>query len=472
MDEITPTNLQDAREVYSVSEINLQLKHTISSNFPILWVEGEISNLAQPASGHIYFSLKDASAQIRCVMFRTSKQRVAFKINNGLQVLLRAKVSLYEARGDLQLIVDNMEEAGFGALQRKFDALKKTLHSEGLFSEAHKRDLPAFPSHIAVITSPSGAAIKDYLHIAHRRYPYSKRSIYSVPVQGDQAASIISKAIDAANANESIDVIVLIRGGGSIEDLWAFNDESLARKIFNSETPIVTGIGHEIDYTIADFVADVRAPTPSAAAEITCPDSGSLIESINFFSHTIQRQILDIMSSCIQNSDWLSQRLQRTHPANLVNEQKKSLQSFLQRLQHASNLLIKDGQLQFQTMNQRFILHSPKNQILQGKNQIRQNNQKLLTAISQKYSYLSHQFQLGANTLNTVSPLNTLNRGYSITVKNQDLSDVITKSNQLSAGDQLTTYFSSGSAVTRVESTSSKMLAELIETKNKEANQD
>ena len=472
MDENTPTNQQDIRDVYSVSEINTELKHTITANFPILWVEGEISNLAQPASGHIYFSLKDSSAQIRCVMFRSSKQRVPFKISNGLQVVIRAKVSLYEARGDLQLIADNMEEAGFGVLQRKFDALKKKLFSEGLFSEDIKKPIPQFPAHVAIITSPSGAAIKDYLHIAHRRYPFTRRSIYSVPVQGEQAANIISAAIDAVNRDESVDIIVLIRGGGSIEDLWAFNDEDLARKIRASRKPVITGIGHEIDYTIADLVADVRAPTPSAAAELTSPDSELLIDSLNNIKRSLHRRAIDIVNTCMQSTDWLSSRLQRTHPLSLVKEQNKSLQSFMQRLRHSSSILLKDNHLQFQSIHQRLKLLSPKNQITQSHNLLRQHNQNLLAAVSRQYSQLKHRFQLSTTTLNTVSPLNTLNRGYSISVKNQDLSNVISTSEQLSPGDQLTTYFSTGSAVTRVESTSSKMLAELIDTDKNGTNQD
>ena len=463
MDEKTPSELHDTREIYSVSEINTQLKVLVSSNFPILWIEGEISNLAQPASGHIYFSLKDASAQIRCVMFRSNKQRVSFSISNGLQVIIRAKVSLYEARGDLQLIVDNMEEAGFGALQRKYEALKKKLFSEGLFSDESKKPIPQFPSHVAIITSASGAAIKDYLHIASRRYPCSKRSIYSVPVQGDQAAGIICEALDSVHLDKSIDLVVLIRGGGSIEDLWAFNEESLARKIYACSIPIVTGIGHEIDYTIADLVADVRAPTPSAAAEITCPDSDTLINALGNMRIAIHRRVLDLVHTCIQSTDWLSHRLQQTHPRSQVNEQKKSVQRFRVRLQHAWDLLIKDNRLHFQAINQRFLEKSPKYQIAQQQHLIRQNNQKLLLAMSSQLSHLKHQFELSATTLHTVSPLNTINRGYSITVKNQDFSKVISKSEQLRPGDQITTYFASGNAVSRVESTSSKLLAELIE---------
>ncbi|MCL4168557.1 UNVERIFIED_CONTAM: hypothetical protein GTU68_033835, partial [Idotea baltica] len=232
-----PTNLTDPREIYSVSEINQQLKRTIDSNFALLWVEGEISNLARPASGHLYFSIKDKNAQLRCVMFRNSNQRVPFDITNGLQVIIRAKASLYEARGDLQLIVDGMEEAGFGALQRQFEALKSKLYEEGLFDEDTKQEIPSFPSEIAIITSPSSAAIKDYLQVAQRRYPCCRKTIYSVPVQGEQAAADISNAIRAANAHASADVIVLIRGGGSIEDLWSFNDEFLARTIADSNIP-------------------------------------------------------------------------------------------------------------------------------------------------------------------------------------------------------------------------------------------
>ena len=467
MTEMTPQNLADKREIYSVSEINLQLKQTLSTNFPLLWVEGEISNLARPASGHLYFSIKDKNAQIRCVMFRNSNQRVPFDITNGLQIIIRAKISLYEARGDLQLIVDGMEEAGFGALQRQFEALKKKLYSEGLFTEESKKEIPEFPTGIAVITSPSSAAVKDFLQVSQRRYPSCKKYIYSVPVQGEQAADSIRKAIIAANSDPTIDILVLVRGGGSIEDLWAFNDEALARAIAASEKPIVTGIGHEIDYTIADFAADLRAPTPSIAAELTCPDTQGLLSYIYNIQQTLKRLSLEFIQSRFQSTDWLSQRLKRIHPASIVNNQKQTLQSLQARLRRSTQIQSDRNRYQLDTLLQRLSSQSPQNLINTEKTKLSTWTMKLHASIHLQLNHIKHRFQLCTTTMQAVSPLNTLQRGYSISLKE---NSVITSYKHVSSGDQLTTYLSSGTIVSRVESTSSKKLPDLAPTENKDSN--
>ncbi len=463
-----PTNLTDAREIYSVSEINQQIKHTIASNFALLWVEGEISNLARPASGHLYFSIKDKNAQLRCVMFRNSNMRVPFEITNGLQVIIRAKASVYEARGDLQLIVDGMEEAGFGVLQRQFEALKNKLYEEGLFDEDTKKNIPTFPSEIAIITSPSSAAIKDYLQVAQRRYPCCKKTVYSVPVQGDQAAADISSAIRAANMHASADVIVLIRGGGSIEDLWSFNDESLARTIADSQIPIVSGIGHEIDYTIADFVADLRAPTPSVAAELTCPEAEILHSMLANTQRTLKRLCIEVINTCAQSTDWLSQRLLRTHPSNIINTQKLSLQRLLDRLQRSTQVHTKDSQYHLQNLLHRLRNQSPQMLLASQQTHIDTLHSRLRETIRHQLDQMNHKFQLCTTTMNAVSPLNTLQRGYSITAKNNQPSDVINHYSQIKKGDQLTTYLATGEVISRVESTSSKNIIENISTSNKE----
>lgn len=466
-----PTELSDSREIYSVSGLNQHLKQTISSNFALIWVEGEISNLARPASGHIYFSIKDKNAQIRCVMFRTSNKRVAFDISNGLQVVIRANASVYEARGDLQLIVDDMEEAGFGALQRQFEALKKKLHTQGLFAEETKKEIPAFASEIAIIASPSSAAIKDYLQVAQRRYPSSKKSIYSVPVQGDQAAGIICNALRAINSHASADVIVLIRGGGSIEDLWAFNDESLAHAIAASDIPIVTGIGHEIDFTIADFVADLRAPTPSVAAELSCPESKTLLAALTNATGTLQKLAIDIINTCTQSTDWLSQRLQRTHPASIINTQTQTLQSLLSRLKRSTRTQTKETRLQFDALMHRFRNQSPHKFLDFKKSQLNHWNSPLLTAMNQQFAQIKYRFQLSTTTMHAVSPLNTLQRGYSITMHTHDhTSDVVSDHTQFNHGDQLTTYLATGEVISRVESTSSKKFIDLFSPNSKPSN--
>ena len=254
------------RRVYSVARLNNEVRILLEQGLPVVWVEGELSNLSQPSSGHWYFSLKDREAQIRCAMFRQRNAQIGFIPKAGSAVLARGRVSLYEPRGDYQLIVDHLEEAGVGALQREYEKLKTRLAAEGLFATDRKRPLPAFPRRIALVTSPSGAAVRDVLNILGRRYPTAGVLIYPTPVQGAAAAPGIVAALRAVSAQRLCDVIILTRGGGSIEDLWAFNDEGVARASRASELPVVAGIGHEIDFTIADFVAEARAPTPSAAA--------------------------------------------------------------------------------------------------------------------------------------------------------------------------------------------------------------
>lgn len=444
--------------IYSVSELNLRLKQIISENFPLLWVEGEISNLARPASGHIYFSIKDKNAQIRCVMFRSSKQRIAFQIRNGLQVIARAKAGLYEPRGDLQLIVDDLEEAGFGALQRQFEALKNKLHRQGLFDAQYKQALPAFPATIGIITSPSGAAIKDFLQVARRRYPASKKIIYSVPVQGENAARSIQQALEAANRQARADVLALIRGGGSIEDLWAFNDEALARAIVASSIPVITGIGHEIDYTIADFAADLRAATPSVAAELSCPDHAGLMAYLSGTEHKLKKQSLELIHNRYQRIDWLGQRLDRSHPKNMLDMRTKALVRLKKRLQNTSQRHIRKSHDDLDALLKRFKNQSPQKRLAAAGAQVDVYVARLCSAVTVCLAQCRHRFELRAATLQAVSPLNTLRRGYSITLRG-DSSTLLTDHNQVSQGDQLTTCVSRGKVLSRVESTSSKGLS-------------
>ncbi|HEY0719956.1 MAG TPA: exodeoxyribonuclease VII large subunit, partial [Gammaproteobacteria bacterium] len=261
-----------AREVYSVSRLNREARALLEGHFPLMWIEGEISNLTRPASGHIYFSLKDPFAQVRCAMFRMRGMHLVFRPADGMQVLVRARLSLYEPRGDYQLIVEQMEEAGDGALRRAFEQLKQRLHAEGLFESARKRPLPPLPRRIGVVTSPSGAAIHDILTVLRRRFPAIPVILYPVPVQGAGAAAQIATMLRKAGERGECDVLIVGRGGGSLEDLWPFNEEVVARAIAASPIPVVSAVGHEVDVTIADFAADQRAATPSAAAEMVVPD--------------------------------------------------------------------------------------------------------------------------------------------------------------------------------------------------------
>ena len=267
---------EEQRDIYSITRLNREVRAVLEDSFPpSLWVRGEISNLAQPGSGHIYFSLKDKHSQVRCAMFRSANRHLRFAPENGREVLVRAGVSLYEGRGEFQLIVESMEPAGAGALQQAFEELKQRLLEEGLFADEHKQPLPAFPGTIGIITSPTGAAVRDIIHVLERRYARAGVIVYPVPVQGEGSAQQIAQAVDVANQRRECDVLILARGGGSLEDLWSFNEEIVARAIHHSVIPVVSGIGHEIDFTIADFVADQRAPTPSAAAEMVSPDSAA-----------------------------------------------------------------------------------------------------------------------------------------------------------------------------------------------------
>src|SRR5450755_3103299 len=253
------------RKVYTISQLNAHVRLLLERGLSVVWVEGELSNLSQPSSGHWYFSLKDRDAQVRCAMFRTRNTLCRFAPREGQAVIAYGRVSLYEPRGDYQLLIEHLDDAGLGALQRAFDELKARLAAEGLFAAERKRELPLVPRRIGVITSPTGAAIRDVLHILARRFPAAAVLIYPVPVQGVAAAPAIVAALDLASARAECDVLILTRGGGSLEDLWAFNDERVARAIYRCAIPVVTGIGHEIDFTMADFVADLRAPTPSGA---------------------------------------------------------------------------------------------------------------------------------------------------------------------------------------------------------------
>ncbi|MGD8785693.1 MAG: exodeoxyribonuclease VII large subunit, partial [Thioalkalispiraceae bacterium] len=321
------------RDVYSVSRLNTEARALLEGSFPLLWVEGEISNFACPASGHWYFSLKDEQAQVRCAMFRNRNAHLGFVPKNGMQVMIRAKISLYQARGEFQIIAEHMEESGEGALRRLFEDLKKRLQQEGLFAAEHKQPLPDHIQTIGVITSPTGAAIRDILTTLKRRYPAAQIIIYPVPVQGAESGPQIANMIKTVDRRNEVDVVLLARGGGSLEDLWSFNEEIVARAIYDCSLPTVVGVGHEIDFTIADMVADCRAPTPTAAAELVSPNQfelrQTLRQNINRLANAIQRQL----SQQYQQINWLAQRLQ--HPGRRIEDLSQRLDDLQLRLNQA-----------------------------------------------------------------------------------------------------------------------------------------
>ncbi len=468
MQYMNPTSADEPRLIQTVSAINLQMKDVIVERFSCVWVEGEISNLAQPASGHLYFSLKDAHAQLRCVMFRTSRRQLPFKPANGLQVVVRAKASLYEPRGDLQLIVEHMEEAGFGALQRQYEALKKKLHANGLFASELKQALPFCPQEIAIITSASGAALQDFLKVAQRRYPNCIKNIYAVPVQGDSAAPAVTQALACINRRATADVITIIRGGGSIEDLWAFNDEHLAYAIAASKIPVVTGIGHEIDFTIADFVADMRAPTPSVAAELICPEQATLQLKFEHSATKLTQLLVNQYRTKMQALDWLGQRLNQLDPAKLIARQKEHLKQITARLERTMGDTCKQSKSQLDVITHRLSRENPEQKLSQSRKQLTELVKSLHTQTSQRLQQARHRLQLAANSMHVVSPLNTLKRGYSITSNDQTL--LIANIDQVEVGQRVVTHFSHGQIISRVESTSSdNLIADITDKTQKDA---
>lgn len=400
------------RHILSVTLLNDQVRDLLEGSFPNLWVEGEISNLSQPSSGHLYFTLKDAGAQIRAAMFRGNNRFLRFTPKNGQQVLVKARLSLYAPRGDYQLIVETMEEAGLGALRRAFDLLRLRLQEEGLFAAERKRELPVPPRHIAVITSPTGAAVRDILSVLGRRFPGLPVTILPVPVQGTEAAPAIVRALACANAQSEFDVILLARGGGSLEDLWAFNEESVARAIAASRLPVVTGVGHETDFTIADFVADVRAPTPSAAAELLSPDGEELLGSLEGFELLLTRALQVRLQHSTRELAHLRARLR--HPGQRLRDLAQRLDDLELRLRRAREQGLRARQAQLQSLHARLRGQQPGQRLPALQQQVRQLDTRLRQALRQQLR--DRQTRLGhlGERAQLASPLAIVARGYAI----------------------------------------------------------
>ena len=435
------------RDVLSVSQLNRKAKQLLETHLPLLWVEGELSNVSQPSSGHWYFTLKDEQAQVRCAMFRNRNMLVRFAPRQGQQVLIRARVSLYEGRGDYQLIVEHMEEAGFGALQRAFEALKLKLANEGLFDDAYKQPLPSLPKHIAVITSPTGAAIRDVLSVLNRRFPAIPVTVIPVAVQGKEAAPQIVRAIDLANRAGLFDVVILARGGGSLEDLWPFNEESVARAIHASELPIVSAVGHEVDFTIADFVADLRAPTPSAAAELLVPDAEDWLETFAGYEILLQEAIERKLQSFKQRLEWLRTRLR--HPGERLQQQAQRLDGLELRLVRAVDHQLLRCHTRLNTLVLRQKPLQPRLRINQLNQQVSQHHATLVKNMQRHLRAQQQRLAEAARLLQTVSPLNTLQRCYAIATDSHH--KVITNSSQVAPGDSINARLAEGELQCRVE---------------------
>ncbi len=432
------------RDIYSVSRLTAEARILLESGFGSIWVEGELSNVARPSSGHIYFTLKDGESQVRCAMFRQRGYRLAFRPEEGMQVLVRARVSIYQARGDFQLIIEHMEEAGDGLLRRAFEELKQRLENEGLFDPRHKIPLPDFPTAVGVVTSPTGAAIRDILTTLERRFPSLPVVVYPVPVQGEGAAEAIANAIATADQRRDCDVLIVGRGGGSLEDLWAFNEEAVARAIFDCEIPVVAAVGHEVDFTIADFVADQRAATPTAAAELVSPNRDEWMAALNETEARLSRQMGVQMRHYSQALAWLQGRLENAHPGRKLMERTQRLDELEQRLRFAWHTRFQALEARMAHGRVRLQRHDPRTQIAHLEVQHRHLSHRLGVALQRSFKDKNRQLQGLGRALDAVSPLATLERGYAIVQTDSGQPSVVRKWDDVEVGDRVTARLSKG----------------------------
>lgn len=402
------------RHVLTPSTLNRLVRGLLEDALPLIWIEGELSNVARPASGHLYFTLKDSQAQVRCAMFKPKSSWLRFKPTDGMHVLVRARVGLYEPRGEFQLVAEHMEPAGEGALQREFERLKAQLDAEGLFAQERKRPLPRFARRIGVITSATGAAIRDVLSVMARRWPLVDVDVLPVPVQGREAPPAIVSMLRKASASGRYDVLLLTRGGGSLEDLWAFNDEQVARAIHASAVPVVSAIGHEIDFSIADFVADLRAPTPSAAAELLVPDI--LVQRRQL--EQLRQRVVAIherrLQARIQRIDHLLARLQAQRPQARLARDRDRLQQLHRRLVACRATHVTQKAVRLERVYARLLAQHPRQRVALLRQQLEQHALHLRHLMQHKLERERLNLQQTARTMHAVSPLATLERGYAI----------------------------------------------------------
>ncbi|MBS1203361.1 MAG: xseA [Proteobacteria bacterium] len=428
--------------IYTVSRLNQSVRLLLERELGQVWISGEISNFTQPASGHWYFTLKDDTAQVRCAMFRNSNRRVTFRPQHGQQVLVRANITLYEPRGEYQIIVESMQPAGEGLLQQKYEQLKTKLTAEGLFDQQFKQPLPS-PAHcVGVVTSKTGAALHDILHVLKRRDPSLPVIIYPTAVQGEDAPGQIVRAIELANARQECDVLIVGRGGGSLEDLWSFNDERVARAIFASRIPVVSAVGHETDVTIADFVADLRAPTPSAAAEIVSRNQLELLRQVQAMQQRLEMSMDYYLAGRNRRFALLNHRLQQQHPQLRLARQQTVLERLQQRMQNALDTQLKRASARQQRVMQRLNQQNPQPRIHRAQSRMQQLEYRLSQNIRDRLSATRERFGTAITHLEAVSPLATLARGYSVTTS--PAGEVLKKTRQVKVGDKLTTRLNDG----------------------------
>ena len=444
--------MSETRQPVTVSQLNRQAKRLLESGLARVWVEGEISNLARPASGHVYFRLKDSGAQVAAAFFRQRQRGPTIRLKDGDQVLVYAKVSLYEARGDFQLIVEQVEPAGEGVLKRQYERLKNKLAAEGLFDEDRKDPIPALPGRIGVITSPSGAALRDILSVLQRRFPMIPVVIYPAAVQGDAAPGELVAALDTANERNECDVLIIGRGGGSLEDLWAFNDETLARRIVDSDTPVVSAVGHEVDFTIADFVADVRAPTPSGAAELVVPDQDEWIRRFSVLGDRITRNGQRTLEDRAQSLDWLQRRLVGASPMARLKNQADLLRELKGRLRSGTREQLNDKSRQLQALRAALMQLSPAVRVERFSSRLGALQYRAVTAVTTFLSDQKHRTELAARALHSVSPLATLARGYAI-VTDADSGKALMDAKAVKKGDTIKARLADGVLTAKVTDT-------------------
>lgn len=458
--------------IYSVSQLNQSVRGILENQLGLVWLTGEISNFSQPVSGHWYLTLKDENSQVRCAMFRMKNIRVTFQPQNGIQVLVRANVSLYEPRGDYQLIIESMQPAGEGLLQQKFETLKMKLAAEGLFSQNLKKKLPHFSRKIGIVTSKTGAALQDILNILRRRDPSLTVIIYPTSVQGKEAVLEIAQMIELANSRQEVDVLIVGRGGGSLEDLWCFNEEIVARAIFNSSLPIISAVGHETDITIADFVADVRAPTPSAAAELVSRDKNELLQQITHQQQRLEMAFDRIFNHKIQELQQIKLRLKNQHPLHYLYSQEHYIQQLSYRLNSSIKYLFDKKFNLFISANKRLLknplqYHLQKNRhsftlqlqrlyniplpylIKEKKEYLLQLDARLKGGAKNKLETQQYIFSKSCVQLDSLSPLKVLARGYSISEDKNGRA--ITHAEQVKINERIKTVVNNGFIISKIE---------------------
>ncbi len=443
MPPTAPPDDPDSRQVYTVSQLNREVGQLLKSGFPPLWLEGEISNLARPASGHLYFSVKDSSSQLRCAMFRRENSRLNFRPDNGEAVLCRGRVGLYEPRGDYQFIIEHMEQAGEGRLRQAFEQLKRKLAAEGLFDAATKQAPPRLPARIGVITSPSGAALRDILHVLDRRFAAVRVRVYPVAVQGDGAADQIVAALALANERRDCDVLILARGGGSLEDLQAFNEERVARAVHASDLPVICGVGHEIDFSIADFAADLRAPTPSGAAELAVPDAGAWLRSYAELAERLARGLRRSLTDRRTRCEWLDRRVRLLHPGHQLRQRAQRLDELEQRLRRAAGATLERRGSRAASLAERLLRWDPRPRIADGRARTQEAEGRLSSAVGRLLEATKRRTEALERALRAVGPQSTLERGYAI-VATPD-GDIVRSATAVAAGQRLSVRVADGS---------------------------